>query len=267
MKQAFYSLLSKLSGFALDKLLPVIIILVLGILCIRLLIKLVDTALSKTKLESAPAKLIKALLRIVLYVLLALICASKLGIDVTGVVALASVLTLAVSLSVQTALTNVISGFTLLYTKPFVAGDFAEIAGQSGTVKEVGLTYTKLATADNKVVSIPNSAVTAAQIVNYSVSGTRRVDIDVSAAYTAPVEDVLAALRLAGNVDTILDSPAPFAAVKNYGESSINYVLQVWCRSEDYWTTLFEVNKNVKAVFDEKGIAMTYPHINVHLDK
>ena len=263
----FANLIGTISAFSVNKLLPVVIILVIGILAIRLLMKLVDTALTKAKLDKVAYKLIKSLLKTVLYVLLGLITASKLGIDVTGIVALASVLTLAVSLSVQTALTNVISGFTLLYTKPFVAGDFVEIAGQSGTVKEVGLTYTKLATADNKVVSIPNSAVTAAQIINFSVSGTRRVDISVSASYTAPVEEVLAALQQAGKVATAMDEPAPFAAVQSYGESAINYALQVWCKSDDYWTTLFTVNKNVKAVFDEKGITMTYPHINVHLDK
>ena len=142
-----------------------------------------------------------------------------------------------------------------------------ETAGQSGTVQEVGLTYTKLATADNKIVSIPNSAVTSAEIVNYSVSGTRRVDISISASYDMPIEQVLEALREAGKVATALEDPAPFAAVKEYGESAISYVLQVWCKGEDYWTTLFDANKNVKAVFDEKNIAMTYPHINVHLDK
>ncbi len=261
------NLFSIISTFFVGKLLPVVIILAIGILAIRLLMKLVDTALEKTKLDKAAHKLIKSLLRTVLYILLGLIIASSLGIDVTGIVALASVLTLAVSLSVQNALTNVISGFTLLYTKPFSTGDFVEIAGQSGTVKEIGLTYTKLATADNKVVSIPNSAVTAAQIINFSVSGTRRVDISVSAAYTAPVEDVLAALKQAGKVATALDEPAPFAAVQSYGESAINYILQVWCKGDDYWTTLFDANQNVKAVFDEKGITMTYPHINVHLDK
>lgn len=253
--------------FALGKVLPAVIIFVIGVLAIRLLIKLVMTALGKSKLEKAAHSLIKSVLQVVSYVLLGLIVASFLGIDITGIVALASVLTLAVSLSVQNALTNVIGGFTLLYTKPFVSGDFVEIAGQSGTVKEIGLTYTKLATADNKIVSIPNSAVVAAEIVNYSVSGTRRVDVTVSAAYTAPVESVLEALREAGKVPTAMDTPAPFAAVQSYGDSAINYVLQVWCKGEDYWTTKCEVNRNVKAVFDNREIAMTYPHINVHLDK
>lgn len=267
MIEWFRGILATLSGFALGKVLPAIIITVIGILAIQLLMKIVNTALEKSKLEKAAHSLIKSVLRIVLYSLLALIVASSLGIDVTGIVALASVLTLAISLSVQTALTNVIGGFTLLYTKPFVSGDFVEIAGQSGTVKEVGLTYTKLATADNKMVSIPNSAVVSAQIINFSVTGTRRVDITVSASYDAPAEKVLEALKEAAQVSTALQEPAPFAAVKNYGESAIEYVLQVWCASGDYWTTLFDANQNIKTVFDAKGITMTYPHLNVHLDK
>lgn len=253
--------------FLLSKLLPAAILLAIGILVIRLVMQLVERLLTKSKLEAVAHGLIKTVIRVVLYGLLALITASKLGIDVTGIVALASVLTLAISLSVQNALTNLISGFTLLYTKPFVAGDYVEIAGQSGTVQSVGLTYTKLATPDNKSVSIPNGAVTSAQIVNYTVLGTRRVEVAVSASYDSAVDTVLEALREAAKVPTALDAPAPFAAVQSYGESAINYILHVWTKSEDYWTTLFEVNKRVQEAFNEKGVSMTYPHINVHMDK
>ena len=265
--QTIGSWLGIVGSFALSNILPAVIIAAIGILAIHLLAKIISGALEKSKLEKNARDLILSVLKIVLYVLLGLIIASRLGIDVTGIVALASVLTLAISLSVQTALTNLIGGFTLLYTKPFVSGDFVEIAGQSGTVQEVGLTYTKLATADNKMVSIPNSAVVAAEIVNYSVTGTRRVDITVSASYDSPIDNVLNALREAAQVDTILPEKAPFAAVKSYDDSAIQYVLQVWCNTPDYWTTLFTVNKNVKDIFDANGIQMTYPHINVHLDK
>jgi len=258
---------ASLGSFLLASALPAVILLVIGILVIRVVMQMVGKVLEKSKLEKAAHSLIKTVIRVVLYGLLALIVADKVGIDVTGVVALASVLTLAVSLSVQTALTNVISGFTLLYTKPFASGDFVEVAGQSGTVEEIGLTYTKLATPDNKSVSIPNSAVTSAQIVNYTVLGTRRVDVAVSASYGTPVELVLETLRKAGNVPTILESEPVFAAVDSYGESAINYILRVWCTSENYWDTLFAVNANVKKAFDENGVTMTYPHINVHLDK
>lgn len=256
-----------LAAFGLGKVFPSVILLAAGILAIQLVMKLLAGLLQKTKLEKAAHSLVKSVVRVALYLVLGLIVASNLGIDVTGVVALASVLTLAVSLSVQNALTNLIGGFTLLSTKPFSAGDFVEIAGQSGTVQEVGLTYTKLNTADNKVVSIPNSAVVSAQIVNYSVSGTRRVEVRVSASYTAPVEKVLEALKEAADVPTALQEPACVAAVSGYGESAIEYVLFVWCKSEDYWTTQFEINKNVKTVFDANQVEMTYPHIHVHVDK
>ena len=254
-------------NFALSQVFPALIVLVAGILVIRLVVQLMTSLLEKTKLEKAAHSLLISVAKVALYLVLGLLIASKLGIDVTGIVALASVLTLAISLSVQTALTNLIGGFTLLSNKPFAAGDFVEIAGQSGTVQEVGLTYTKLNTADNKVVSIPNSAVVAAQIVNYSASGTRRVEVRVSASYDTPVEKVLEALKEAACVPTALQEPAPAAAVSAYGESAIEYVLFVWCKGEDYWTTQFDCNKNVKAVFDAKQVQMTYPHINVHVDK
>ena len=255
-------------GLALmNHFLPALIVAVVGILLTHVIVNIVAKTLEKTKLEKAAHSLIKSVVRVLLYFLLCLIVASRLGVDVTSIIALASVLTLAVSLAVQNALANVIGGFTLLCTKPFSSGDVVEIAGQTGSVLEIGLTYTKLATPDNKNVSIPNSSVTAAQIINYTVLGTRRVDITVSASYNAAVDSVLQALREAGRVETTLESPAPFAAVQSYGESAINYILQVWTKADDYWTTLFCVNGNIKAVFEAEHIEMTYPHLNVHLDK
>lgn len=238
-----------------------------GILAVRLLMKLLDRALEKSKLEKAAHSLIRSLVRAALYLLLGLSVASALHIDVTGVVALASVLTLAVSLSLQNMLSNVIGGFTVLYTHPFHSGDYVEIGGQSGTVQEINMTYTVLATLDNKIVSIPNSAVTAAQITNYSSSGTRRVEIAVSAAYSAPVQKVIDALALAGTVDNVLLEPAPQAVVTNYGDSAISYSLRLWVKTQDYWDVYFDVMQRIKKIFDEQGIEMTYPHLNVHLDK
>ena len=267
MFQSFTEFAEKIGAYALENLMPAVIIAVAGILLVQLLMKMVKKFLEKSKLEKAAHSLIKSVLKVVCYVVLLLIIASRLGIDVTSIVALASVLTLAVSLALQNILANVIGGFTLLYTKPFSSGEFVEIAAQSGTVQEIGLTYTKLATGDNKIISIPNSAVVAAEIVNYSITGKRRVDVNVSASYDAPVEQVLEALREAGMVETALPDPAPFAAVVSYGDSAIQYTLRVWSTSDNYWTTLCAVNQNVKAVFDAKGIEMTYPHLNVHLDK
>ena len=258
--------LENVGTYAKTAILPTVLLLVIGILAIRIVMRILKKGLEKFKLEKAAHSLIKTVARVVLYGLLALMAASRLGIDVTGVVALASVLTLAISLSVQNALTNVMGGFTLLYTKPFSSGDFVEIAGQSGTVQEIGLAYTRLSTPDNKSIYIPNSAVTNAEIVNYTVLGTRRVDITVSASYNAPVQLVLETLRQAGNAPTTLEDKAPVAAVDSYGDSAINYILRVWCNSADYWDTKCAVLEQVKVLFDEKGVEMTYPHLNVHLN-
>ena len=261
------SWISMAAAFLGANIFPAIILLALGILVIRLAMGIAEKLLEKLKLEKAASGLIKTVVRVVLYGLLALMVADKLGIDVTGVVALASVLTLAISLSVQNALTNLISGFTLLYTKPFVAGDYVEIAGQSGTVQAIGLTYTTLTTPDNKMISIPNGSVTSAQIVNYSVTGTRRVDITVSASYDAPVQLVLDALREAAAVPTVLADQPVFVALNSYGDSAMNYVVRVWSTTADYWDTYYTITENIKKRFDEKGIEMTYPHLNVHVSQ
>lgn len=265
--EKFLNWLSDTGFNALSRLAPFLLILIGGLILIRIIKTIVKKMLAKSRLEKAAHSLIKSLISAVLYILLGLMAASSLGIDVTGIVALASVVTLAVSLALQNSLTNLIGGFTLLYTKPFVSGDYVEVAGQSGTVEEIGLTYTKLSTPDNKIVSIPNGSVTSAQIVNYTVQGTRRVDITVSASYDAPVQLVLETLREAGSVPTILESEPVFAAVSSYGDSAINYVLRVWSTTENYWDNYFTITENVKKLFDEKGVAMTYPHLNVHVSK
>ena len=244
-----------------------LVILVIGVLAIRIIRKLLHKSLEKSRLEKAAYSLITSLVSTALYILLGLTVVSTLGIDVTSIVALASVLTLALSLALQNMLANVIGGFTILYTQPFHSGDYVEIAGQAGTVNEINMTYTQLITPDNKLISIPNSAVVAAQIVNYSAEETRRVEVVASAAYTVPVQQVMEALLEAGRVDKVLSDPAPAAVVTGYGESAINYSLRLWVKTPDYWDVYFAVNQRVKEVFDEKGVAMTYPHINVHLDK
>ena len=257
-----------LKNLTVASVLPAAAMLVVGMLAIRVVMKLVDKSMAKSKLEKAAVSLIRSLLRVVLWVLLGLMVASKLGIDVTGVVALASVASLALSLSLQDALSNVIGGFMLLSNHPFHSGDYVEIAGQGGVVQTIDITYTKLTTGDNKTISIPNSAVVSSQIVNYSTSGTRRVDINVSASYDAPIAAVKAALLEAAKLDTVLDTPAaPFAAVVSYGDSTINYTLRVWTTAADYWTTFFTINEKIKEEFDKAGVEMTYPHLNVHIDK
>jgi small conductance mechanosensitive channel len=263
----FKTALNTVADTLTASLIPALAILVIGIVIIKLVNKIVKTALSKTKLEKAAHSLIISVVNVALYIILGLIVATKLGIDVTSIVALASVLTLAVSLALQNMLANVIGGFTILSTTPFHSGNYVEVAGQAGTVTEINMTYTKLTTPDGKLISIPNSAVVAAQIVNYSSEPVRRMEVNVSASYDCAVQDVIGALCAAGAVDKALTDPTPFAAVTSYGDHAINYTLRVWVNNADYWDVYFAVTQNVKKIFDERGIIMTYPHLNVHLDK
>lgn len=255
------------SGFVLHSLLPAMLIFVGGFFIVKIILRILKKVFSKSKLAPPAVSLIMAVIRVVLYLLLSLITASSLGIDVTGIVALASVLTLALSLSVQDALTNLIGGFTLLCTKPFSMEDFVEIGGQTGTVKQIGMTYTKMLTPDNKTVSIPNSTVVSSQIINYTVEGIRRVEISIGVSYNSDPDLVMEALKKAAQVPTALDTPPVYTAVAAYGESTISYILHIWAKADDYFPTLHAVNRNIKNVFAEMGVIMTYPHLNIHLDK
>lgn len=266
IKEAFLSWFSGAGSQLLDSAVSTVLTLVVGILLIKAVLRLLRKALEKTRLEKAAYGLILSLTKIGLYLLLGLSLAAGLGIDVTGVVALASVLTLAVSLALQNMLANVLGGFALLTTHPFHSGDFVDIGDQSGTVTAIDMTYTRLMTPDNKVVCIPNSTVMSATVVNYSAGGIRRAELKISAGYDAPTQKVIDALVLAATVDNALLEPAPFAAVESYGDNAIQYILRFWAKTPEYWDVYFQVNQRVKTVFDQQGIQMTYPHLNVHLD-
>ena len=259
--------LRSLVTVAATKAIPAIVLLVAGLLVIRIVMTIVNKLLEKTHLEKAAHGLIKSVARVVLYLLLGLMVADAVGIDVTSIIALASVLTLAVSLSVQNLLTNVLGGFTLLYTHPFKSGDFVEVAGKSGTVQEISMTYTKLATADNKIISIPNASVVAGDIINYTVAGIRRVDVAIQAVYSEPSQKVIDALIQAGTVDKVMLDPAPDAVISSYGEGAIQYSLRVWTKSEDYWDVYFMINRNIRDIFEAQGIKMAYPHMHVYMEK
>lgn len=249
------------------RILPAIITFIIAYFVLKLVIKLVGNLLDRTPMEKTIVRFIRSSLRIVMWVLISIITASALGIDTTSMVALISVASLAVSLAVQGALSNLAGGVTLLSTHPFRVGDFVEVGGVSGTVQEIGMTYTTLTTADQKEIFVPNSEISSSKIINYTAMTSRRVDLTFTASYDDAVEDVKAALLKAAMLPQVQTEPAPFAAVNNYGDSSIEYVLRVWTTPAEYWNVYYAIVENVKICFDEAGITMTYPHLNVHLDR
>ena len=244
-----------------------IIVFLICLIAIKIIMKAVEKLLSRSqKLDSVIQGFIVTAVRIGLWALAIVIIAGALGIPTASLVAVLSIAGLALSLSVQNILANLFSGITLLITKPFGAGDFVDVAGNTGLVKSVGLFYTVLDTLDNRVVSIPNSDVTGASITNYSRNPLRRVDLTFCASYDDSTEDVRAAILDAAKADAkILADPAPFIVIGQYKESSVEYIVRVWCKNADYWDVYFGMNERVRESFAAHGVHMTYNHMNVHL--
>ena len=254
------------SSFTLAKLPPAIITFIIAYAASRVVLKVADKLFARSRMEKTIEKFLRSALRILMWALIFLIVAGSLGIDVSSMIALLSVASLAVTLAVQGALSNLAGGIMLLSTHPFRVGDFVEVGTVSGTVQEIGMTYTTLVTPDQKEIFVPNSEVAAAKIINYTAVTNRRVDLTFTASYDDAAETVKAALLKAADLPQVYKDPAPFAAVNRYGDSAIEYVLRVWTAATDYWDVYFAIVENVRVRFEEAGISMTYPHLNDHLD-
>lgn len=232
----------------------------------KLLLAVLDRALGRSKLDEPLQKLLRGLFKGGLWFITAIIVLECLGIKVTSLVAVLSVVGLAFSLALQNFLSNVAGGMQLLASHPFAVGDYVDAGGCSGTVVEIGMFYTKLATPDNKLVQLPNSAIVSANIINFSAQPARRVELTVSASYDAPTDQVTALLaKMAADHPLVLDDPEPAVHVSNYGDNSIDYIMRVWCANTDYWTVYYELMDGLKPLFDRAGVEMTYPHLNVHM--
>ena len=249
-----------------SKVFSAVIVAAVSLIVIKILLAVLDRALSRSKLEKPMQSLLRNLTRGGLWFVSVIIVLGCLDIEVTSLVAVLSVIGLAFSLALQNFLSNVAGGMQLLASHPFKPGDFVEAGGCSGTVADIGLFYTKLATPDNKLVQIPNSTIVSANIINYSAQPTRRVEVKVSASYDTPPQCVLAVLKqtVEGHPLT-LDDPEPVIHVNEYGDSAISYVVRVWCVTDDYWTVYFDLMDSLKPAFDAAGVEMTYPHVNVHM--
>lgn len=239
---------------------------VISLVLIKVLTKVLDRALGRSRLDAPLQALLRNVVKGALWAVAAIIVLGCLGIEVTSLVAVLSVVGLAFSLALQNFLSNLAGGMQILASHPFNLGDFVDAGGCSGTVAEIGMFYTKLTTPDNKLVQLPNSTIVAANITNFSHQPTRRVDLTVSASYDAAPEQVIALLaRLAAEHPLVLDDPAPAAHVDGYGDSAINYVLRVWCANADYWSVYYDLLDGFKPAFDKAGVEMTYPHLNIHM--
>ena len=243
--------------------------LLLGLVCLatgRLTLGVVAKLLDRSAMDQRVRLYVRKGLRTLLIVLTALIVAGSLGVDVTSLIAVVSVFGLAVSLAVQDVLGNVAGGMVLLFTKPFILGDYIAAGEGEGTVAEITLTHTKLDTPSGQRVMLPNSKLTAGQIVNYSVRGVRRADHTVTASYDDGTEAVRSAcLKALERTPNILPDPAPQVVLTGFGESSVEYHVRFWAKTEDYWDAHFRSLEEIRRAFAEDGVTMTYNHLNVHI--
>ncbi len=253
-------------NISLQNLIILAVMLVASIVIIKLILSLAGRTMDRAKLDKGMQKFLSSGLKVILWLVAISILLGYLGVPMTSLVAVLSVLGLAVSLAVQGLLGNLAGGIMLLTARPFSAGDWVEAGGVSGTVQEVGLVYTKLHTVDNKVVYVPNGDISSKTIINYTAEDKRQVELKFSVSYAAKPEEVKACIaRAVGEHPKTLPTPEPLIRVFAYEDSTIQYIMRCWCATEDYWDVYFDLTEQVKAAFDKAGVEMTYPHVNVHM--
>ena len=244
-----------------------LLVLVVCLVVSRVMIRLFNRLLSRSKyIEPSMHSVLKTILRIVLYFLSVMVAAGTMGIPVTSFLALFSVVGLAVSLAVQGVLSNLAGGIIILVSKPFTLGDYIETDAVSGTVHEIGFLHTRMIAPDGKMIFVPNSLLYNSKLINYTSSGTRRIDVLLNLGYDSAPEDVRrAALHAILSVKGILAEPEPQTLLENYGESCVQYTVRVWCAAQDYLPVRYALNEALHTAFREAQLNFSYPHLNIHM--
>ena len=186
---------------------------------------------------------------------------AEFGIQTTSVIAVLGAAGLAIGLALQGTLQNVSAGMMLLLLRPFQVGDYIDTGGGSGTVKEIGLFMTRMATPQGLFVAVPNSEIWSSAITNYSKLPRRRLDLLIGISYDDDIDKALTVfLELAKSDNRILSDPEPVVIVKNLGESSVDLELRAWPTRQNYWDVRFGMTRAVKIACDQAGISIPYPH-------
>lgn len=247
------------------KLLGAVIVLLIGWLLSKALVKLLKKALERGKAEAGVVTFVGSLANISLKVLIGITAAAQLGFDVTSIITAIGALGVTLGLALKDSMSNVASGVQILFNHIFRVGDYLTVDGVEGTVDRIELMYTALRTFDNKEIIIPNSELTASVITNYTAQKTRRLDLTYSVSYSTDLAKARSVLEelIAAN-EKALDDPAPLVAVGEHKDSSILMVVKVWCATENYWPLYFEMQESVKNAFDAAGIEIPFPQIDVH---
>ncbi len=248
------------------RILAALIIFIIGKLIVNWTNRLFAKMLEKRKVDASIQSFLKSIVNITLLVLLFLAVIGKLGIELTSFAALLASAGVAIGMALSGNLSNFAGGVIILVFRPYKVGDYIEAStGASGTVTDIQIFHTVLTTPDNRIVFAPNGAMSGAVVTNYSRKDTRRVDFSFGVEYGTDFELAKSTIMEVISKDSrILKDPAPFIELGALAESSVNITVRVWVNAADYWGVNFDMNKNVYATFNEKGISFPFPQLTVH---
>jgi small conductance mechanosensitive channel len=245
-----------------------LVIFYLGRVVVAMVVGAVRKLLSSRGMDEILVGFLSSILRWVLLLFVIIAALSQLGINTTSLVALLGAAGLAIGLSLQSSLSNFASGVMLIIFRPFTKGDFVEAGGATGVVDNISIFTTTMTSTDNKEIIVPNGSILSNNITNYSARPTRRVDMVFGISYD---DDIRKAKQMLEEIiaadDRVLPDPAPVIALGELADSSVNFLVRPWVKAEDYWGLLWDTTETVKLKFDEAGISIPYPQMDVHLDK
>ena len=228
--------------------------------------KKIEKSPEKGRMDKTIAKILAYVFKLGMKILVAICLVGYVGIDTSGIAALITSFGVCIGLAVNGAVANLAGGIVIILTRPFKIDDFIEAQGYSGTVEDIHITCTRLRTGDNKVVYIPNGALSSGSIVNYSEKETRRVDFTFSIGYADDFEKAKKIItEICAAHELVLKEMPIFVRVSEHGASSINIVTRVWVNNGDYWTVKFDVLEAVKTAFDKEGIEIPFNQLDVHV--
>jgi small conductance mechanosensitive channel len=240
----------------------------IGRMVVKTILNIVRKILARTGTDLILIDFICTISNAILMLFIAIAALDQLGVDTTSLVALIGAAGLAIGLSLQDSLKNFASGIMLIVFRPFKAGDFVEAGGTSGTIENISIFSTTMRTGDNREVIVPNGAIYGSNIINNSARDTRRIDMVFGIGYN---DDIRRAKQIMQEIldanERVLKDPVPLIAVAELADSSVNFNVRPWVNTGDYWAVLYDLTEKIKLSFDDNGISIPYPQMDVHINK
>lgn len=267
-KGEFSQIIQQLTTLGIEagkSILLAVLIFTVGRYIVKFINRIVAGMMERRHMDPTIQSFLRSFINVLLTTLLVITTVSALGINTTSFAALLASAGVAVGMALSGNLQNLAGGIILLLFKPYKVGDFIEGQGVSGTVKEIQIFHTIILTADNKQIYVPNGALSSGSVTNYSSQPLRRVDITVGVEYGTEVDTVKQALEEILKADSrIMSDPAPFIALSNLADSSVDFTIRVWVGVADYWPVHFDLKRAIYEEFNRRGIGFPFPQVQIH---